>query len=49
MSLGAKHIDTKVREVDIANPRALFNEKFQMKTVIDYDNANQKYVSKKVG
>jgi hypothetical protein len=38
--LGDKHIDTKVKEVEKGKPSALFNEKFQMKTALEYDNTN---------
>ena len=34
---GGKHIDTKVRDIDENQPNAIFNEKFQMKTVLEFD------------
>ncbi len=43
---GTKHIDTKVKDIDSNQSTAVFNEKFQMKTVLAYDLINQSYISK---
>ncbi len=34
---GGKSIDTKVKDIDPSQNMAMFNEKFQMKTVLEYD------------
>jgi len=44
---GKNTIDTKVRQVGPGQPVALFNEKFQMKTQLEYDTLKRQYVRKK--
>ena len=44
---GAKTIDTKVKQVTPTNPEAIFNDKFQMKTQLDYDILLKKFARKK--
>ena len=34
---GGKHIDTKVKDIDPSQSSAIFNDKFQMKTVLEFD------------
>ena len=46
-SLGTKSIDTKVQRVGPGQPTAIFNEKFQMKTAIDWDSLRGKFGKKK--
>ena len=35
---GNKKIDTQVKAVEKGKPEAIFNEKFQMKTQLDWDS-----------
>jgi len=44
---GSKHIDTRTKPLKAQSGSALFNEKFQMKTALDYDPASGKFLSKK--
>lgn len=44
---GGKSIDTKVKDIDPAQNMAMFNEKFQMKTVLEFDKAANLFLSKK--
>lgn len=44
---GAKTIDTKVAQVSAEQPQAMFNEKFEMKTQLDYDPISMKFLRKK--
>ena len=44
---GTKTIDTRSRQIDKGTPLALFNEKFQMKTVLDYDSLRRQFVKKR--
>ncbi len=44
---GKNTIDTKVKQVAPGQPVALFNEKFQMKTQLEYDTLKRQYVRKK--
>ena len=44
---GKNTIDTKVRQVGPGQPVAMFNEKFQMKTQLEYDTLKRQYVRKK--
>ena len=45
---GSKHIDTKVKELDPQQQHlVVFNEKFQMKTALEYDLINKEFLSKK--
>jgi len=46
-AIGAKSIDTKVKTIGPENPEAVFNEKFQMKTAIDWDSLRNKFGKKK--
>ena len=42
-----KTIDTKTKSIDRGQPLAVFNEKFQMKTVLEYDALRRQFVKKK--
>ena len=44
---GNKTIDTRSRTIDKTQPLALFNEKFQMKTVLDFDSLRRQFVKKR--
>jgi N-terminal C2 in EEIG1 and EHBP1 proteins len=44
---GAKSIDTKIKTIGPDNPEAVFNEKFQMKTALDWDTLRNKFGKKK--
>ena len=44
---GKNSIDTKVKQVGPGQQTALFNEKFQMKTQLEYDTLKRQYVRKK--
>ena len=44
---GEKHIDTKAKDIDPTINIATFNEKFQMKTGLDYDVATKQFLPKK--
>jgi hypothetical protein len=44
---GKNTIDTKVKQVGPGQQVALFNEKFQMKTQLEYDTLKRQYVRKK--
>lgn len=44
---GTKTIDTRSRCIDRDRPQAVFNEKFQMKTVLDYDTFRRQFIKKK--
>ena len=45
---GTKHIDTKTREIDpSSSPLAVFNEKFQMKTMLEFDPMTSNFQPKK--
>ena len=41
-----KAIDTKVQRLGPERPMAIFDEKFQMKTAIDWDNMRGKFAKK---
>lgn len=41
-----KAIDTKVQRLGPTQPKAIFDEKFQMKTAIDWDNIRGKFAKK---
>jgi len=45
--LGTKSIDTKSKVLDKVTPLAVFNEKFQMKTVLEYDFLRRQFIKKK--
>jgi hypothetical protein len=38
ITIGTKKIDTRPKYIDESRHQAIFNEKFQMKTALDYDN-----------
>ena len=44
---GAKSIDTKVKKIGENENTAVFNEKFQMKTAIEWDSLRNKFGKKK--
>ena len=44
---GKNTIDTKIKQVGPGQPVAMFNEKFQMKTQLEYDTLKRQYVRKK--
>eukprot|EP00347_Sterkiella_histriomuscorum_P010529 403375936 len=44
---GTKKIDTRSRIIDQSRPQAVFNEKFQMKTALDYDTLRRQFIKKK--
>jgi hypothetical protein len=44
---GTNSIESKVRELDTTLPSVLFNDKFQMKTSLEYDQTNGIYLPKK--
>lgn len=44
---GQKSIDTKTKLLDKVTPLAVFNEKFQMKTVLEYDFLRRQFIKKK--
>jgi hypothetical protein len=44
---GTNMIESKVKELDATLPSALFNDKFQMKTSLEYDQTNAIYLPKK--
>ena len=44
---GVKSIDTSIKDIDGQRPTALFNEKFQMQTSIEYYNPNRMFLPKK--
>ena len=46
-SVGNKTIDTKTKLIDPSSPIAVFNDKFQMKTVLDYDFLRRCFIRKK--
>ncbi|CDW73810.1 UNKNOWN [Stylonychia lemnae] len=43
---GGKHIDTKSRDIDPSQSSAMFNEKFQMKTVLEFDPSTNLFLKK---
>ena len=45
---GTKKIDTRSRQIDPSKSQAFFNEKFQMKTALDYDVLRHQFIKKKV-
>lgn len=46
MVKGSKNIDTKVKAIQ--DKKATFNEKFEMKTGIDFDSNEGKFIAKPV-
>ena len=44
---GAKTIDTKIKQLSPAITEALFNEKFQMKTQLEFDPLRRQFARKK--
>ena len=44
---GTKTIDTRPRKIDKDRPQAIFNEKFQMKTQLDFDGFRRQFVKKR--
>ena len=45
--LGAKTIDTKVKQHSSSVSEAVFSEKFQMKTHLDFEMIRKQFASKK--
>lgn len=44
---GGRSIDTKVKDIDPSSNMGIFNEKFQMKTALDFDAGSNMFLSKK--
>lgn len=44
---GNKTIDTKTKKIDQAQPRAEFNDRFQMKTILEFDSLRRQFIKKK--